>query len=213
MLINEIELIPTDDMVVHSSEDGIFEKDTFAYIKDNLESHSLFIDVGAYTGVYSIYANKVKQCKVYAFEPNPIVFNRLTENVSNNRCNDNEVILMNFGLSCASGTAIFYINPNTKLTSAGSLCPANNKKMHFESNLEKFDDLEIPALKIDMIKIDVEGHEFGVLKGMEHTLKKDKPKLIVELLTDDDFTVVNTYLKSLGYDIVKRCDHRNYIYE
>lgn len=212
MIINEIELIDNDDMVIHSSINGVFEPETFKYMKDNLEEESVFIDVGAYTGVYSIYANKMKYCQVYSFEPNPVVFERLVENVTKNECHPNDVILMNHGLSNAQMTERFYVSPRTKLTSGGSFVKSDHKKEIY-CKLEKFDDLTISVLTIDMIKIDVEGYELQVLEGMKHTLKRDKPKIIVELLTDREIIKVDKFLKKLNYKMIKRCDSRNYIYE
>jgi hypothetical protein len=46
-----------------------------------------------------------------------------------------------------------------------------------------------------LAKIDVEGHEISVLKGMENILTRDFPILIVE----GDSNEVNSYLVSLGY--------------
>jgi hypothetical protein len=48
---------------------------------------------------------------------------------------------------------------------------------------------------IKFVKIDVEGHEIYVLKGMENLIKRDLPVLLVE----GDSSEVNNYLASLGY--------------
>jgi len=66
---------------------------------------------------------------------------------------------------------------------------------------------------IDIIKIDVEGHELEVLQGMSKMLKRDKPKIIIELLSEKDILKSDKFLKELGYKFKMRCDDRNYIYE
>ena len=57
-----------------------------------------------------------------------------------------------------------------------------NKKLphkKFNALFNKYDNLKITD-KIDLIKIDVEGHEINVLKGMEKTLKKFSPIIVFE---------------------------------
>ena len=49
----------------------------------------------------------------------------------------------------------------------------------FRANFYKFDDLKIKS-KVDLIKIDVEGSELNVLKGMEKTLRRHNPIVVFE---------------------------------
>ena len=49
-------------------------------------------------------------------------------------------------------------------------------------------------MKISLIKIDVNGHELSVIKGLNNIIKKDKPALIVE--TDKNINKINKYLKN-----------------
>ena len=51
--------------------------------------------------------------------------------------------------------------------------------------------------KIDLIKIDVNGHELSVVKGLSKILKRDKPALIIE--TNDDIKTIENYLKRYGF--------------
>lgn len=51
---------------------------------------------------------------------------------------------------------------------------------------------------VDLIKIDVEGAEYEVLKGLEQTLISGNPKLMVEILRKDK-EKVKCYLNSLGF--------------
>ena len=52
-------------------------------------------------------------------------------------------------------------------------------------------------IKIDLIKIDVNGHELSVVKGLSKTIKKDKPALIIE--TGDDIKIIDNYHKKYGF--------------
>ena len=51
--------------------------------------------------------------------------------------------------------------------------------------------------KIDLVKIDVNGHEFSVIQGLKHVIKRDKPVVIVE--TGDDIKDIERYLKNFGF--------------
>ena len=56
--------------------------------------------------------------------------------------------------------------------------------------------------KIDLIKIDVEGHEISVLKGMLPYLEKYKPAIIIEIIGDENAEVLNTMFKKLEYEFI-----------
>ncbi len=51
--------------------------------------------------------------------------------------------------------------------------------------------------KIDLIKIDVNGHELSVIKGLSKIIQRDKPALIIE--TGDDIKIIEKYLKKYGF--------------
>jgi len=57
---------------------------------------------------------------------------------------------------------------------------------------------ELGIARVDLIKVDVEGAELEVLKGLEGTLMKGSPGLILEVMKRDEAEVVG-YLNSLGY--------------
>jgi FkbM family methyltransferase len=66
--------------------------------------------------------------------------------------------------------------------------------------------------KIDLIKIDVEGHELNALKGMTSILKSSKPIVIIEQHGDDIVTNTSGYLSSPCIDFLKECEYTN-VYE
>ena len=63
--------------------------------------------------------------------------------------------------------------------------------------------VEETGLLPDLIKIDVEGHEYSVLEGMKNTLKNVRPRIVLECEARHirDFTVfdVFNYLLECGY--------------
>lgn len=51
---------------------------------------------------------------------------------------------------------------------------------------------------VDLIKVDVEGAEYEVLKGLENTLINKNPVLVIEIMKRDEAKIIE-YLESLGY--------------
>ena len=51
--------------------------------------------------------------------------------------------------------------------------------------------------KISLIKVDVNGHELSVIKGLENIIRKDRPVLIIE--TDNKINKIEFFLKKLKY--------------
>ncbi len=72
----------------------------------------------------------------------------------------------------------------------------------FQVNTKKIDQFDFQN-KISFIKIDVEGHEREVIEGGLNIIKKDKPKLLVEIeekYTKKKVSETVGYINSIGYD-------------
>ena len=84
----------------------------------------------------------------------------------------------------------------------GMFCNSfDEKKLKLEEKrikIIRIDDLELNPI---LIKIDIEGGEFSALKGMEKTLKRSHPVLILER-NKQTFERIKNFLTPLGYDLV-----------
>jgi len=74
------------------------------------------------------------------------------------------------------------------------------------------------SLKPVLIKIDVEGNEFEVLKSMQKTLRKFKPNILLEkhpTFIDDkkNLNLINRLLIKNGYKAKLICKHKVFIRE
>ena len=155
----------------------------------------VFFDIGANIGIYSLFYAKVKEGKVYSFEPSVFNLRQLAKNISINKLSKHITIISN-PLTDFTGIASF-INGNAN--EGGSLSafgveygfdgnPINNNTNYSLLGFS-LDDLfakkiltEIPSL----IKIDVDGIEHLILKGALKTLKSKKLKsLFIEV--NDEF--------------------------
>ena len=157
-----------------------YEKLIREYLRKNLNSFDVFIDVGACIGEYCIWlANKGKTC--YAFEPVPKNYDALKRNVELNNV-QSSIHDFNLGLGSSDEKLLFEVmdtvtgssraNPNLK--SGGVYVP-----------IKRMDDV-LPVDVLDgksrvVMKMDVEGMEIEVLKGASDFLSRiDDLRIIYE---------------------------------
>ena len=130
-------------------------------------------DVGAHTGETSLAVlRNFTGARIFAFEPHPATFSVLKANVRNPRFNG-----FNIALSDKAGKAQFFEYGH--LATCNSLVGDNQFAVQSQ-NPCKVLDVECETLdgfcdshgigKIDLLKIDTEGHDLAVLRGAEQTL-------------------------------------------
>jgi len=167
-----------------------FEYSSFELFSTLLNPGNIILDVGANSGVYSIFYSKLvgDKGRVYAFEPDTSNYSLLQKNLRLNNCNN--VLVYNFALSNKeSAVEMISYNPeNSNLKLQGDsfkYMKEISDKSETASGIKacKLDDLEeIKNIsKIDFFKIDVEGAEFLVLQGSLNTIQKHRPVIIFEL--------------------------------
>lgn len=200
MKISGVDLIDDGDMVVKSFLDnGFFEPESLELWEKSLKPYQVAIDVGAYTGLYAIKA-AAAGCLAVAYEPNPVVFSRLVENMA---LNEVEMATFNKAVADQEGSLSFFIKPGPRLTSASSLIESSGFQKISVDTVTLISDQPVCC-----IKIDVEGAEISVLRGAKDLLVKYHPVVILECLTDDARTEIVNFMSDLGY----KCsvlDHRN----
>ena len=152
------------------------------------------IDAGATIGDFSLFLvlrNRVAH--VTAFEPNPSSFKYLVRNIQSNGC-VTSVTPINHGVSDKSGEEVFS-------TRQEYFVPRNHgPSQQTAVECVRIDDLHFPS-PLDLIKIDVEGSEDKALKGAVQTLRRFKPRLIIEVHTQEKMMRVMSVLLPLGYQL------------
>lgn len=155
------------------------------------------VEVGANIGTHTLCLSSLvgNDGKVYAFEPQRIIFQTLCANIALNS------ILNTYTYQLAVGSSSGVVTiPNINYQDIGnfggvSVNPlANGEKV----DLIKLDDfLEVDSLKF--IKIDVEGMEIEVLKGAKRLINTFKPVLYIENDRIEKSQELIEFLWELGY--------------
>ena len=156
------------------------------------------VDIGAHIGKYTIEAAIIvgEQGKIIAVEPLPSNFNILKKNIKINKLRN--IAAFNLAAWHNNCRLTFYIGRSS--AQGGAMKDFGQGTLEVEGR--SMDDLlnKCDIIKIDWIKMDVEGAEYEALLGLEETLQKYKPKLMIEVLLKN-LDRVKTLLHMQGYSI------------
>jgi FkbM family methyltransferase len=163
---------------------GEYERGVEVVLGTLLENCRTFIDVGANVGFYSCLASSINQsAKVFAFEPNPDVRNRLHKNILLNGSHD-RVSVLPFGLGLQYGELELFVPPISG-SGAGSLRnlhPEEGESTRFLVAIRQLSEIFPDLDSVDILKMDIEGAELAAITGGFELIQKNKPVIIVELL-------------------------------
>jgi FkbM family methyltransferase len=167
------------------------------------------LDVGTNTGLYALAAKAVApHARVAALEPVERIRTKLVANVALNRF---DITVIAAAASDRDGTATL-LDPGDSHALSATLDPAGrvlgaHRAEPVTVTVARIDSLiaQGAVRAPDLLKIDVEGHEPAVLRGMERHLRERRPVLFIEVLTAEAAAEVNALVKPLGY-LVHRLD-------
>lgn len=178
----EMELFESDWMERYALRSGYFYQDDLsALLEEKVSAGDVFIDVGANVGFVSLIASSRvgPRGQVFSFEPNPGLVNRLKQTIARNGIANISVFETALGENAGTVRLIAGENHGTNRISVGDEAPSEK-----EVPLRRADDLlrgRIPDGVPAFVKIDVEGAELGVLKGMPLLLQRPNTRFFVEV--------------------------------
>ncbi|MFD1697059.1 FkbM family methyltransferase [Roseibium aestuarii] len=182
-----------------------YDYDTLDFIADLIrrEKVTVFLDVGANWGSYSLMAARAGVPRVEAFEPNRKVFGQLAANIVLNDLH-RQIRAWNVAASDRNGEGELFLDP--RATDVSTLTPDRmDAKWSYSDRLlcamRRLDDFMPLSGETLFVKVDVEGAEALVFSGMREILSRNRVHLLVELLDDRDKAIAK--LKELGLKPVK----------
>jgi FkbM family methyltransferase len=185
-----------------------FDERGIRFLKKHLKKDSVFVDIGANIGCYTLIASKIVGAhgRVYAFEPIKSIFDKLKFNLQLNE-------LQNV---VAEKKALYEKTDLLKLHLSSDENLGMSSIFRHDTESGSIEFVEAVSLdeyilakdfnKLDFIKIDIEGSELFALKGMQNAISKYKPIIMIEISED---VLKNTSVKST--DIVNFIKGFNYI--
>lgn len=191
------------------------EPDTLTWI-EQMQKGSVFWDIGANIGLYSVYSAKLNQSKVYSFEPSVFNLELLARNINLNDLQD-RIVIVPIALTNKTGVQKFKMS-NISWGSALSTFGEDFDQFGNDIGVPQFEyslpgvtiDNVRASLKIDLpdyIKIDVDGIEHLILQGGSETLKSVK-SILLEVNYDfpDQSLAIDQKLIESGFSLFKKCD-------
>ncbi len=188
-----------------------YEPVTTRFVMDLLKTGQTFIDVGANYGYFTMLAAAIvgEGGKVVAFEVNPSL-QKIVKKSSERNGFQKRVVSADVALSDSNQDKVtFYVSTDPSQMGISTMRPWQG---HINAgNLSSTNTITIRTVcfddwvqraeleSIDLIKIDVEGSELQVLRGMKESLLRFKPATIIaETSLDGE---VSNFLQSLGYRV------------
>ncbi len=186
---------------------GTYEPEDSAMIYALIEPGFTVFDIGGNIGWYTNHiAPLLTDGKIYAFEPIPETYQKLTGNVALNGFKN--ITLENFAFSDKQDKIKFFYSPAMPGAASAANITGSSQMQELECTTNTVDNYVATSgvKKIDFIKCDVEGAEFMVFKGAEETLRTHKPVVFSEMLRKwaakfnyHPNDIINFY-KGLGYN-------------
>lgn len=183
------------------------------YFLKNIKDGDVFFDVGAHHGFYSLLVKNILKDRghIYSFEPSPIHFSILKNNLYNKN-----IVLNNTALYSESCKLTFY--ENIKGTST-----INKDFFKIKKTFDKksFKEIVVPSVTMDyycrknnvfptVIKIDTEGSEYDILVGANFVLESFSPVILMEVwdssYNNENHLKAVKFLINKGYSMYEICD-------
>lgn len=159
-----------------------FEPRTAEVFFERAKTARVVVDAGAHFGYYTyLAATAAPAAQVFAFEPIAELAERIAENTRRNGYHNVRVAAM--ALSNRNGQASFFINRDSPAMSGLDRRDDGNSTRIEVAVVRAADHLHAHGIdKVDLVKVDVEGHEQEVIEGMGDLRRLGRPDVICEVL-------------------------------
>jgi FkbM family methyltransferase len=155
-------------------------RDVAAALRKAKASPLTFYDIGANTGHHTLFMSPLVDT-VIAFEPFAACRDKLHEKIERNHLGNVRVFPVGLGDRDAE---LDYFEPSGANFGSGSFMTGQNssggnvRKLPVCHGDSYFDANRLPAL--DLVKMDVEGYEIRVLRGLRQRIQRDRPVIVME---------------------------------
>ena len=204
-LINSYDLIGN-----YIQQTGTWELHLYDFYSKILTPEDIIIDAGANLGYHAIQFGLLSK-KVYAFEPQPLVFNQFCANILFNDLNDT-IIPFRYALGDKSEIkqmwSIEKEDFGNGIYNWGGRGLEHSQSFYNSDEFREYDQVQVTTLdsfgfqSCDLFKIDIQGYEYYAFIGAQKLIETNKPIILLESAPERselDVKVLD-YLKDLGYE-------------
>ena len=183
---NGVELeLDLSDSVQNGIFMNVYKASIIRVMNEQLKEGDVMFDFGGFIGYFSLIGSKLvgESGKVFCFEVNEENIKKIEKNIERNDAKNIEIINNAIG----NQNRIVTIPTQTKydVTTGKEIGDEKDVLMVTLDQFMKTNELE----KIDFIKMDINGHEYEALLGMQETIEKYHPTIVFKfscLLTDTE---------------------------
>jgi FkbM family methyltransferase len=190
------------------------EPDTLKWV-DEIPANAILWDIGANVGLYSIYAAKARDCRVFAFEPSVFNLELLARNIHLNEVQQ-KIVIVPVALSDGIGPSLFRMSSTAwggALSTFGQDFDQHGETLRSVFEYQTMGLTMTDAhglLKIPLpqyIKIDVDGIEHFILRGGADVLKEVE-SVLIEINDDfaDQAEESSRLLREAGLTLLRKCN-------
>jgi FkbM family methyltransferase len=192
-------IFPNDHIGRHIYLTGEFDRSNVEVLINFSEAGDVLLDIGANCGyVSACFLHTVRQSRVIAVEPQPAVYGLLKQNLE--RFGSGRQISVPVAVSEHDTTAWFELcEGNTGGARLVDHYGPSTTKIDVWSAETLFQRLEIH--KIDLVKIDVEGHEEPIIRACQNAFARLQPRAILFEDHGSAQSRIALLLREIGYRV------------
>ncbi len=188
---------------IHETQD-FYERPLLDYLASAFGGREVaFVDVGANIGNHSVFMGATLGARLLCIEPRHETFARLQRNLEASGLTS-QATCVHAAVGSEEATGVSVITEQGNL-GACEVVIRKAQEGELEVRVHALDDIAEPFLAGHegpiVVKIDVEGMESQVVAGMSRILRRYRPTIVVECVSDSGFVSLSRHLRRLDYGV------------
>lgn len=166
----------------------------------NVKPGDVIADIGSGYGIYTLRSLLMGARFVYTFEPIQEFCDTLVANIRLNKWIHNASILYN---PLWSSETTIDLEDKITMSAKRTMFSNKYKTMTLDGFFDEYGDSVASFDRLNIVKIDVEGSELEVIKGAVNTIRRFKPRMIIEIHPSKELDVIHELIQtidSIGID-------------